>query len=147
MDLKNSKYQHCSKRIIRAMRTSSDDFYLIIVALWSLELLKYVPKKPSHSTNLTISIFTQRIYKKESATIVDNSVLEPFEKAATIFNKASWRCGRSIRRNMTMVKKKLSACDVREAGGCGLRIGLPPALVELWLLWFKGGKTSLGPAL
>ena len=144
MDLKNSKYQHCSKRIIRAMRTSSDDFYLIIVALWSLELLKYVPKKPSHSTNLTISIFTQRIYKKLSDTIVDNSVLEPFEKAATIINKASWRCGRSIRRNMTMVKKKLGACEKRKVRTADRT---PPALVELWLLWFKGGKTSLGPAL
>ena len=110
MDLKNSKYQHCSKRIVRAMRTSSDDFDLIIVALWSFELLKYVPKKPSHSTNLTISIFTQGIYKKESATIVDNSVRERFEKAATIFSRASWRCGRSNLRNITMVKTKLSAC-------------------------------------
>ena len=145
MDLKNSKYQHCSKRIIKAMRTSSNDFYLIIVALWSFELLKYVPKKPSHSTNLTISIFTQRIYKKLSDTIVDNSVLEPFEKAATIINKASWRCGRSISRNMTMVKKKLGARA--RSGKSGLRIRLPPALVELCLLWFKGGKTSLRPAL
>ena len=37
-DLKNSKYRHCSKRIVRAMWTSCDDFDLIIVALWSFEL-------------------------------------------------------------------------------------------------------------
>ena len=55
----------------------------------------------------------------QSATIVLDSFLERSKKAATIFNKASWRCGRSNRRNMTMVKKKLSACEGIEHRAAG----------------------------
>ena len=57
----------------------------------------------THHTKLTISISTQPIYKIKKAKIVVDSFLEPSEKAATIFNKASWRCGRSNRRNITIV--------------------------------------------